>query len=65
MKRYPRGYLLLTLHRAENVDALEPLRGILEALLELDAEVVFPVHPRTRERLERFRLVKMLEKGRI
>ncbi|MEK6977690.1 MAG: UDP-N-acetylglucosamine 2-epimerase (non-hydrolyzing) [Candidatus Hydrothermarchaeota archaeon] len=65
VKRYPKGYLLLTLHRAENVDALEPLRGILEALLELDAEVVFPVHPRTRERLERFRLVKMLEKGKI
>jgi UDP-N-acetylglucosamine 2-epimerase len=46
------GYLLVTLHRAENVD--DPLR--LEALLaalELDRPVLFPVHPRTRNAIER------------
>ncbi|MBI4203256.1 MAG: UDP-N-acetylglucosamine 2-epimerase (non-hydrolyzing) [Chloroflexi bacterium] len=43
----PRGYLLATVHRAENTD--EPLRlaGILQALAAADEPVVFPVHPRT------------------
>jgi UDP-GlcNAc3NAcA epimerase len=40
------GYLLLTLHRAENVDNAERLQGWLAAM-ELDRPVVFPMHPRT------------------
>ncbi len=49
----PGGYVLATAHRAGNVDdpeRLAQLVGVLEALAEL-APVVFPVHPRTRERL--------------
>jgi UDP-N-acetylglucosamine 2-epimerase len=45
-------YLLLTLHRAENVD--DPARlGSILAGLALDLPVIFPVHPRTRTALER------------
>jgi UDP-GlcNAc3NAcA epimerase len=44
-------YLLLTLHRAENVDDPERFRRILEGL-SVDLPVVFPVHPRTRAILE-------------
>ncbi len=46
------GYLLLTLHRAENVDDARRL-GALLATLDVDRPVVFPVHPRTREAMAR------------
>lgn len=47
-------YGLITLHRPANVDGPEQLCGILEALDEIAREqpLVFPVHPRTRQRLE-------------
>jgi UDP-N-acetylglucosamine 2-epimerase (non-hydrolysing) len=51
----PRGYSLLTLHRPSNVDtedALRPLLGVV-ARIQAESPVVFPVHPRTRGRLER------------
>lgn len=47
-------YALVTLHRPSNVDDDATLSGIIEILVELneDIEVVFPVHPRTRKRME-------------
>ncbi len=50
-----RGYALVTLHRPGNVDEPESLRAILEALNALAGRlrVLFPVHPRTRERIGR------------
>jgi UDP-N-acetylglucosamine 2-epimerase (non-hydrolysing) len=46
-------YVLVTLHRPSNVDDLPWLRELLATLAELSQQltVVFPVHPRTRERL--------------
>jgi UDP-GlcNAc3NAcA epimerase len=41
------GYLLATVHRAENTDDELRLRSILDAFDTLDEPVVFPVHPRT------------------
>jgi UDP-GlcNAc3NAcA epimerase len=52
----PRGFYYLTAHRAENVDRREPLAEILAAAAALDRPVVFPVHPRTRDRLAEFGL---------
>ncbi|MGB9838573.1 non-hydrolyzing UDP-N-acetylglucosamine 2-epimerase [Methanothermobacter sp.] len=53
--------VVLTLHRAENVDDPERLRSIVEAILELDEfRVVFPVHPRTRKNLEKSGLYGVL-----
>jgi UDP-N-acetylglucosamine 2-epimerase (non-hydrolysing) len=48
-----RGYAVLTLHRPSNVDREETFRGILEAVsvVARDMPVVFPVHPRTRQRI--------------
>jgi UDP-N-acetylglucosamine 2-epimerase len=46
------GYLLLTLHRAENVDHPGHLASLLEAVA-LDRPVIFPMHPRTRAAMER------------
>ncbi len=46
------GYVLLTLHRAENVD--DPLRlGRIVDGLDVELPVLFPVHPRTRAALDR------------
>jgi UDP-N-acetylglucosamine 2-epimerase (non-hydrolysing) len=47
-------YAVLTLHRPANVDDAAVLRGILAAVGELSARmpVIFPVHPRTRRRIE-------------
>ena len=55
---FPERYALVTLHRPSNVDDSKTLRNILESLLEIneDLSVVFPVHPRTRQRIEEFGL---------
>jgi len=45
------GYLLLTIHRAENTDIRANLQAILKAVDRLDEPVLFPVHPRTRNLL--------------
>ncbi len=46
-------FVLLTLHRAENVDDPRRLGRILEGLAAVEVPVVFPVHPRTRAAIER------------
>ncbi|MFY9950271.1 MAG: UDP-N-acetylglucosamine 2-epimerase, partial [Candidatus Sulfotelmatobacter sp.] len=55
---FPERYALVTLHRPSNVDDSKTLRNILESLLEInkDLSIVFPVHPRTRQRIEEFGL---------
>ncbi len=45
-------YLLLTAHRAGNVDDPARLRRLLELVRALPGPVVFPLHPRTRARLD-------------
>jgi len=49
----PPRYALVTLHRPSNVDDLPWLRTLLLALADLheNLPVVFPVHPRTRQRI--------------
>lgn len=51
-------YAVLTLHRPSNVDSKETLSRILEALKIVGEriQIIFPVHPRTRKRLEEFGL---------
>ena len=48
-------YAVVTLHRPSNVDNKETLSSILDALNKVAAEVpvVFPVHPRTRQKIEK------------
>jgi len=46
-----RGYFLATVHRAGTVADPAALDRIMRALEQLDARVVFPVHPRTRTAL--------------
>ena len=49
----PSRYALVTLHRPSNVDDLDWLRSLLSSLecVGHDLEVIFPVHPRTRQKI--------------
>ena len=49
-----KGYMLLTLHRPSNVDNRDRLSQIVETIASYSKEIpiIFPVHPRTRKRLE-------------
>jgi UDP-GlcNAc3NAcA epimerase len=59
------GYLAVTAHRAGNVDRPERLARLVELLAALPGatgcRVIFPAHPRTRDRLEGTLLIERLE----
>jgi UDP-N-acetylglucosamine 2-epimerase (non-hydrolysing) len=61
------GYTLVTLHRPSNVDAPDVLARLLGCLVEMAAAmpVVFPVHPRTRARIEAAGLMNMVDAAGI
>jgi UDP-N-acetylglucosamine 2-epimerase (non-hydrolysing)/UDP-GlcNAc3NAcA epimerase len=48
----PGDYVLVTAHRAGNVDDPARLRALVDLLLALPVPAVLPLHPRTRARLE-------------
>lgn len=55
------NYILLTLHREENIDFKNTFKNIIEGLCLVkqacpNFQVVFPIHPRTSDRLEKFGL---------
>ena len=64
------NYLLVTAHREENVDVKENLDRILKGVELLSEEiklpVIYPIHPRTRKRIQEFNLsiperIKLIE----
>lgn len=61
------GFGFVTLHRPSNVDDPATLRGILEALADVSAELalVFAVHPRTRTTIATHGLGPLLSGARI
>ena len=56
-------YAILTLHRPSNVDDKETLSNILEIIREIQSQIkiIWPMHPRTRNNLERFNLKEKLK----
>jgi UDP-N-acetylglucosamine 2-epimerase (non-hydrolysing) len=62
-----RRFGLVTLHRPSNVDDQESLAEALGILTEVAHELplIWPLHPRTRERIERYRLWKLLDGKRV
>ena len=53
--------LTLTMHRAENVDVKSRVENIIDALKELNnMDIIFPIHPRTKNTLENFGLFNEL-----
>ena len=60
------GYGVVTLHRPSNVDDAETLRALLSVLGEVAAQLplVFALHPRTRNNIERFGLAGLIDTQR-
>jgi UDP-N-acetylglucosamine 2-epimerase (non-hydrolysing) len=56
----PGAFAVVTLHRPSNVDHARSLADLLAALAEIAREhpVLFPVHPRTRQRIAEFGLLQ-------
>jgi UDP-N-acetylglucosamine 2-epimerase len=48
----PKNYLLATVHRPYNTDVQVNLFNILAAFVEIDEPIIFPIHPRTRQRID-------------
>ena len=55
------SYVLVTLHRKENLEDSERLKQILIFLNNLDYRVIFPLHPATRKKICEYKLEKYLE----
>ena len=62
-----RGFAVLTLHRPSNVDDIQVFRTILESVRTISERlpVIFPVHPRTRERIDSLNLRDLLDTPEI
>lgn len=56
----PNEYFLITAHRQENVDNRERLKSILDGLKlvhhEFNLPIIYPIHPRTKKRINKFGL---------
>jgi UDP-N-acetylglucosamine 2-epimerase (non-hydrolysing) len=61
------NYVLLTLHRQGNVDDKNTLQKILSAVnvLAEDIKVIFPLHPRTKNKIKNFHFYKYLENIKV
>ena len=66
-KLQSRNYILATIHRADNTDIKENLENILEALKEIsnNYKIFFPVHPRTKNAMEKFDLLNKIPENLI
>lgn len=62
-----KNYAVLTLHRPSNVDDKNVFSGILDALLAISESlaIIFPVHPRTRERIDEFGFANKITNSNI
>ena len=57
-------YVLLTLHRSENVDNKFILSSIIKSILDSNQKFIFPIHPRTQKRLHEFNLFTKLKNSK-
>jgi UDP-N-acetylglucosamine 2-epimerase (non-hydrolysing) len=53
-KELPSEYLLLTMHRQENVDEPARLELLVKHLAGIKHKIVFPIHPRTKNNLAKY-----------
>ncbi|QTL97690.1 UDP-N-acetylglucosamine 2-epimerase (non-hydrolyzing) [Iocasia frigidifontis] len=61
LKLEKNNYILVTIHRSENVDIKDRLEIIIKAINkiqnQLDFRMIFSVHPRTKDKLKKFKLL--------
>ena len=63
LQSLPSHYAVLTVHRADNTDNPQRLQAILESAARIaraGTAIVFPIHPRTRQAIERAALAPLL-----
>jgi len=65
LKLLPGSYLLETIHRAENTDDPERLESILQAFVAVNETLIFPLHPRTRKRIDELGLHSVLQNSQV
>jgi len=56
-------YSVVTIHREENVESKERLKNIILGLSESKERIIFPTHPRTKQKLEEFGLIDEIIKN--
>src|SRR5207244_9569469 len=55
-------YMLMTLHREENTEDRARLSNILNAIRKSEITTIFPIHPRTKEKLNKYGLLGFARK---
>ena len=61
LKLKPKSYVLATVHRAENTDEKEKLSSIIDAMVLSRERIIFDLHPRTLNCLEKYGLLGKLK----
>jgi len=56
----PGKFILMTIHRAENVDNPDFLKSLVNELQEISFKIFMPLHPRTEKKLREFNLFDRL-----
>lgn len=59
------NYYLATIHRAENTDDPIRLRSIFDAFLQLEKDIIIPLHPRTKNKIAEFNLSSFVSSSHI
>jgi UDP-N-acetylglucosamine 2-epimerase (non-hydrolysing) len=55
-------FILVTMHRSENVDQMAILKEVLTALSDSNLKYIFPMHPHTMKRIQQYGLTKYIGK---
>jgi UDP-N-acetylglucosamine 2-epimerase (non-hydrolysing) len=56
-------FILVTIHRAENVDDMRILKQVLQALSDSNLKYIFPMHPHTLKRIQEYGLKRHVGKA--
>jgi len=56
LRLQPKGFYLVTIHRAENTDSRTRLKELASLLTKLGRKTIFPIHPRTKKCLQEYGL---------
>jgi len=54
--KHEQDYILVTMHRSENVDNIDVLEEVLGAFSESNLKYIFPAHPHTIKRIHEYKL---------
>ncbi|MFW5895332.1 MAG: non-hydrolyzing UDP-N-acetylglucosamine 2-epimerase [archaeon] len=57
-------YHVATCHRAENTDSKQRLKAVVNGFQKSDETIVFSIHPRTKNMLEEFNLMKKVKESK-